>query len=146
LPLTLGLALLRAIMESVCVMSDNSIDKDMTTFRGRLFGIAFAVDAPTGLTLEFQFETNRSYYSRYVGACSEHRRRSQGSWPNSQEPCRSVTSSDGIVSAAGPICWKRLQNSQVHSCARVEVTAYTAGFSLGSGSKGMVNSARHPPS
>jgi cytochrome d ubiquinol oxidase subunit I len=66
-PLTLGLSFLLAIMESVYVMSDKQIYKDMTRFWGKLFGINFAMGVTTGITLEFQFGTNWAYYSHYVG-------------------------------------------------------------------------------
>ncbi|MGZ8931648.1 MAG: cytochrome ubiquinol oxidase subunit I [Methylosarcina sp.] len=66
-PLTLGLAFLLAIMESVYVMTGRIIYKDMTRFWGKLFGINFAMGVTTGLTLEFQFGTNWAYYSHYVG-------------------------------------------------------------------------------
>lgn len=66
-PLTLGLSFLLAIMESVYVMTDKPIYKDMTRFWGKLFGINFALGVTTGLTMEFQFGTNWSYYSHYVG-------------------------------------------------------------------------------
>ncbi len=66
-PLTLGMAFLLAIMESIYVMTDKQIYKDMTKFWGKLFGINFALGVATGLTMEFQFGTNWSYYSHYVG-------------------------------------------------------------------------------
>ncbi len=66
-PLTLGLSWLLVIMESVYVMTGKQIYKDMTQFWGKLFGINFAMGVTTGLTLEFQFGTNWSYYSHYVG-------------------------------------------------------------------------------
>ncbi|MCP3130239.1 cytochrome ubiquinol oxidase subunit I [Shewanella sp. KJ2020] len=66
-PLTLGLAFLLAIMESLYVMTDKQIYKDMTKFWGKLFGINFALGVSTGLAMEFQFGTNWSYYSHYVG-------------------------------------------------------------------------------
>ncbi|QSX36134.1 cytochrome ubiquinol oxidase subunit I [Shewanella sedimentimangrovi] len=66
-PLTLGMAFLLAIMESLYVMTDNPIYKDMTKFWGKLFGINFALGVTTGLAMEFQFGTNWSYYSHYVG-------------------------------------------------------------------------------
>ena len=43
------------------------IYKDMTRFWGKLFGINFALGVTTGLTMEFEFGTNWSYYSHYVG-------------------------------------------------------------------------------
>ncbi len=66
-PLTLGLSFLLAIMESLYVMTNKQIYKDMTKFWGKLFGINFALGVATGLTMEFQFGTNWSYYSHYVG-------------------------------------------------------------------------------
>ncbi|WP_317928678.1 cytochrome ubiquinol oxidase subunit I [Halioxenophilus sp. WMMB6] len=66
-PLTLGLAFILAIMESVYVMTGNVIYKDMVKFWGKLFGINFALGVTTGLTMEFQFGTNWAYYSHYVG-------------------------------------------------------------------------------
>lgn len=66
-PLTLGLAWILFIMESVYVMTGRKIYKDMTRFWGKLFGINFALGVTTGITLEFQFGTNWAYYSHYVG-------------------------------------------------------------------------------
>lgn len=66
-PLTLGMAFLLAIMESVYVMTGKTIYRDMTQFWGKLFGINFALGVTTGLAMEFQFGTNWSYYSHYVG-------------------------------------------------------------------------------
>ncbi|KHD05315.1 cytochrome d terminal oxidase subunit 1 [Candidatus Thiomargarita nelsonii] len=66
-PLTLGLSFLMAIMESVYVMTNKQIYKDMTLFWGKLFAINFALGVTTGLTMEFQFGTNWAYYSHYVG-------------------------------------------------------------------------------
>ena len=66
-PLTLGLSWMLVIMESVYVMTGKVIYKDMTLFWGKLFAINFAMGVTTGLTMEFQFGTNWSYYSHYVG-------------------------------------------------------------------------------
>jgi len=66
-PLTLGLSLLLAIMESVYVMTGRTIWREMTKFWGLLFGINFAMGVATGITMEFQFGTNWAYYSHYVG-------------------------------------------------------------------------------
>ncbi|MEC8082190.1 MAG: cytochrome ubiquinol oxidase subunit I, partial [Pseudomonadota bacterium] len=66
-PLTLGLSFLLAIMESVYVITGKQVYKDMVRFWGKLFGINFALGVTTGLTMEFQFGTNWSYYSHYVG-------------------------------------------------------------------------------
>ncbi len=67
IPLTLGLAVLLAIMETVYVMTGRTIWRDMTKFWGVLFGINFAMGVATGLVMEFQFGMNWSYYSHYVG-------------------------------------------------------------------------------
>ncbi len=66
-PLTLGLSILLAIMESIFVMTGRTIWRDMTRFWGILFGINFAMGVATGITMEFQFGTNWAYYSHYVG-------------------------------------------------------------------------------
>ncbi|AKH21607.1 cytochrome ubiquinol oxidase subunit I [Sedimenticola thiotaurini] len=66
-PLTLGITWILVIMESVYVMTGKEIYRDMTKFWGKLFGINFALGVTTGLTMEFQFGTNWSYYSHYVG-------------------------------------------------------------------------------
>ncbi|OHX37500.1 cytochrome d terminal oxidase subunit 1 [Methylomonas sp. LWB] len=66
-PLTLGMTFILGIMESVYVMTGKEVYKDMTRYWGKLFGINFAMGVTTGLTLEFQFGTNWSYYSHYVG-------------------------------------------------------------------------------
>ena len=58
-PLTLGLSFILAIMESLYVMTNKPIYKDMTRFWGKLFGINFAMGVTTGLTMEFQFGTNK---------------------------------------------------------------------------------------
>jgi len=66
-PLTLGLTYILVIMETVYVMTGKEIYKDMTRFWGKLFGINFALGVTTGLTMEFEFGTNWSYFSHYVG-------------------------------------------------------------------------------
>jgi len=66
-PLTLGLSLILAIMETVYVMTKREIWKRMVKYWGVLFGINFVLGVATGLTMEFQFGTNWSYYSHYVG-------------------------------------------------------------------------------
>jgi cytochrome bd ubiquinol oxidase subunit I len=66
-PLTLGLTLLLAAMETVYVISGKPIYKDMTLFWSKLFGINFAIGVATGLTMEFEFGTNWSMYSHFLG-------------------------------------------------------------------------------
>lgn len=67
IPLTLGLAVILGIMETVYVMTGLTIWRDLTKFWGSLFGINFAMGVATGITMEFQFGTNWAYYSHYVG-------------------------------------------------------------------------------
>ncbi len=66
-PLTMGLAVMLGIMESVYVMTGKEIWREMTKFWGKLFAINFAMGVATGITLEFQFGANWSHYSYYVG-------------------------------------------------------------------------------
>ncbi|NLW35160.1 MAG: cytochrome ubiquinol oxidase subunit I [Syntrophorhabdus aromaticivorans] len=66
-PLTLGLSLLIAIMETIYAVRGSEEYRAMARFWGKLFLINFAMGVVTGLTLEFQFGTNWSRYSRYVG-------------------------------------------------------------------------------
>lgn len=66
-PLTLGLSVLIAIMETKYVRTGDETYKKMAKFWGKLFLINFALGVVTGITLEFQFGTNWSRYSEYVG-------------------------------------------------------------------------------
>ncbi len=66
-PLTLGLSFILVITESIYVMTNRPIWRTITRFWGRLFGINFVLGVATGLTMEFQFGTNWSYFSHYVG-------------------------------------------------------------------------------
>ena len=66
-PLTLGLSIVVAIMETVYVMTGRAIWRQMTKFWGTLFGINFVLGVSTGIVMEFQFGMNWSYYSHYVG-------------------------------------------------------------------------------
>src|SRR5882672_9708691 len=66
-PLTLGLSMLLAIMETVYVMTMRPIWRQMTKFWGTLFGINFVLGVATGITMEFEFGMNWSYFSHYVG-------------------------------------------------------------------------------
>lgn len=66
-PLTLGLSVLIAFMEARYVRTGNEVYKRMAKFWGKLFLINFALGVVTGITLEFQFGTNWSRYSEYVG-------------------------------------------------------------------------------
>ena len=66
-PLTLGLSFLIAIMETKYAKTGDETYLRMTKFWGKLFLINFAVGVVTGISLEFQFGTNWSKYSVYVG-------------------------------------------------------------------------------
>ena len=66
-PLTLGLSILVAFMETRYVKTGDPIWKQHTRFWGKLFLINFTLGVVTGITLEFQFGTNWSRYSEYVG-------------------------------------------------------------------------------
>ncbi|MFZ2446640.1 MAG: cytochrome ubiquinol oxidase subunit I [Syntrophobacteraceae bacterium] len=66
-PLTLGLSILIAIMETKYVRTGEEEYRDMARFWGKIFLINFAIGVVTGITLEFQFGTNWSRYSEYVG-------------------------------------------------------------------------------
>jgi len=66
-PLTIGLAVLIAAIETVYVVTGREIFRDMAKFWGKLFLINFALGVATGLTMEFQFGTNWSFYSYFVG-------------------------------------------------------------------------------
>ncbi|MFH0825773.1 MAG: cytochrome ubiquinol oxidase subunit I [Pseudomonadota bacterium] len=66
-PLTLGLVVIVAVMETIYVKTGDEEYKRMAKFWGKLFLINFAIGVVTGITLEFQFGTNWSRYSKYVG-------------------------------------------------------------------------------
>jgi cytochrome bd ubiquinol oxidase subunit I len=66
-PLTLGLSILLATMETRYVRSGDGEYKRMAQFWGKLFLINFVVGVVTGITLEFQFGTNWSGSSAYAG-------------------------------------------------------------------------------
>nr|MBE6191645.1 cytochrome ubiquinol oxidase subunit I [Rikenellaceae bacterium] len=66
-PLTLGLAVIMATMESLYVVTGDEFWKKTTKFWMKLFAINFAVGIATGIILEFEFGTNWSNYSWFVG-------------------------------------------------------------------------------
>ena len=66
-PLTLGLSILVALMETMYARTGDETYKRMTKFWGKLFLINFAVGVVTGIVMEFQFGMNWSEYSRFVG-------------------------------------------------------------------------------
>lgn len=66
-PLTLGLGIIIGVMETIYYRTKNEEWKTITKFWMRLFGVNFAIGVATGLILEFQFGTNWSNYSWFVG-------------------------------------------------------------------------------
>src|SRR5512137_663372 len=66
-PLTVGLSVLVAIMETIFVRTGDEEYRRMAKFWGKLFLINFAIGVVTGITLEFQFGTNWSRYATFVG-------------------------------------------------------------------------------
>ena len=66
-PLTLGLAMVMAVMETLYVVKKDNFWKTATQFWQKIFAINFAVGIATGIILEFEFGTNWSNYSWFVG-------------------------------------------------------------------------------
>jgi cytochrome d ubiquinol oxidase subunit I len=66
-PLSIGLGLILVIMEGTYLKTGNELYHRMTRFWVKIFGLIFAVGVATGIVMEFQFGTNWSRYSRYVG-------------------------------------------------------------------------------
>lgn len=66
-PLTLGLGVIMSIMETMYVRTGNEQWKTTAKFWMNIFGVNFAIGVATGLILEFQFGTNWSNYSWFVG-------------------------------------------------------------------------------
>jgi cytochrome d ubiquinol oxidase subunit I len=66
-PLTLGLSFIIAFMETIYVKTGDEAWKRITKFWMTLFGVNFAIGVATGIILEFEFGTNWSNYSWFVG-------------------------------------------------------------------------------
>ena len=66
-PLTLGLGIVMAVMETLYVKTGDEAWKKAAKFWMTLFGVNFAIGVATGIILEFQFGTNWSNYSWFVG-------------------------------------------------------------------------------
>jgi len=66
-PMSIGLGLIMVIMESMYIKTKKPIYEQMTKFWTKVFALTFAVGVATGIVLEFEFGTNWSTYSRYVG-------------------------------------------------------------------------------
>lgn len=79
-PLTLGLAVVMGIMETLYYKTGNEFWKRTAKFWMKIFGINFAVGVATGLILEFEFGTNWSNYSWFVGDILARRLPSRAFW------------------------------------------------------------------
>ncbi len=66
-PLTLGLSVIMAVMETIYVIRKVDFWKHTARFWMKIFGINFALGVATGIILEFEFGTNFSNYSWFVG-------------------------------------------------------------------------------
>ena len=66
-PLTLGLAVIMGVAETCYYRTKKQFWKDVAHFWQKLFGVNFAMGVATGIILEFQFGTNWSNYSWFVG-------------------------------------------------------------------------------
>ncbi len=66
-PITIGLAVIMSVMETIYVKTGDEKWKKTTKFWQLIFGINFAIGVATGIILEFQFGTNWSNYSLFVG-------------------------------------------------------------------------------
>lgn len=66
-PLTIGIALFVAILETMYLRSNDEKYKTLAKFWGKLFTINFVLGVVTGVTMEFQFGTNWSRYSEFMG-------------------------------------------------------------------------------
>jgi len=66
-PISIGLGLLLVIMEGMYLKTKNHLYHMMTRFWVKIFGLVFALGVASGIVMEFQFGTNWSIYSRFVG-------------------------------------------------------------------------------
>ena len=66
-PISIGLGLILVIMEGLYLRTKDPLYQQMTRFWVRIFGLIFAIGVASGIVMEFQFGTNWSAYSRYVG-------------------------------------------------------------------------------
>jgi len=66
-PLSIGLGVILVAMEGMYLKTKNPLFHHMTRFWVRIFGLVFALGVASGIVMEFQFGTNWSAYSRFVG-------------------------------------------------------------------------------
>lgn len=66
-PLSIGLGVILVAMEGIYLKTKNPLYEQMTKFWVKIFGLIFAIGVASGIVMEFQFGTNWSRYSRFVG-------------------------------------------------------------------------------
>lgn len=66
-PLSIGLGVLLVVMEGMYLKTKNKLYENMTRFWVKVFALTFAIGVATGIVMEFEFGTNWSTYSRFVG-------------------------------------------------------------------------------
>ncbi len=66
-PLSIGLGVILVIMEGMYLKTKKKIYHEMTRFWVKIFALTFAMGVATGIVMEFEFGTNWSSYSRFVG-------------------------------------------------------------------------------
>jgi cytochrome d ubiquinol oxidase subunit I len=66
-PLSIGLGVILVLMEGLALKTQDPLFQQMTRFWTRVFSLTFALGVATGVVMEFQFGTNWSNYSRFVG-------------------------------------------------------------------------------
>ncbi|MDX2081609.1 MAG: cytochrome ubiquinol oxidase subunit I [Terrimicrobiaceae bacterium] len=66
-PLSIGLGVVLVIMEATWLKTGNPLYHNMARYWTRVFALTFAIGVATGIVLEFEFGTNWSTYSRFVG-------------------------------------------------------------------------------
>lgn len=66
-PLSIGLGVILVIMEGIYLKTKDPLYKEMAKFWTKIFALTFAIGVATGIVMEFEFGTNWSTYSRYVG-------------------------------------------------------------------------------
>ena len=66
-PISIGLGVILVVMEGLYLKTKNPLYERMTQFWVKVFGLVFVIGVASGIVMEFQFGTNWSYYSRYVG-------------------------------------------------------------------------------
>ena len=66
-PLTIGLGVFMVVIEALWLKTNNPIYESMARFWTKIFAVNFAMGVATGIVMEFEFGTNWSHYSKFVG-------------------------------------------------------------------------------